>query len=414
MSPRTYQGRTVFQATVDRLAGIYAEGHRVVNSFSGGKDSLAVLECSIIAAQMTNRLPVEVVMRDEELGWPDHYEFCERTANRPEVDFTWIIARQPHSWAYDRENPFWWAFDDRVPESRYVRMYPPYAQHIPEITIEAINSVERFPPFPRTWDDGQGHAGMFICSAHIEPDPACRICFPVSLISTIGIRAGESRNRTLGVHSMGGWLTKPDKTGKVDAWPIYDWTEKDVWHAISEFGWDYPKAYADLARAGVPKRSNRMGAFLNRYAMPMMPTAAKVWPEFFERLYARFPGLRVRMAMGPSICKPKHRPGETWERTFWRECVEEAPAWIAKRAEKVASQTAGRHLNHTLGPIADAGEGCFQCGKGRGSWADLAESMYMGDPFSETAASGLRYVEPEEVRPELRGTPAGRWNGHPG
>jgi len=31
--------------------------------------------------QTTNRLPIEVVMRDEELGWPDHYEFCERAAN---------------------------------------------------------------------------------------------------------------------------------------------------------------------------------------------------------------------------------------------------------------------------------------------------------------------------------------------
>ena len=387
--PRDFLPANVFEASVQRLTGLYADGHRIVHSFSGGKDSLVMLECAIIAARQTNRLPVEVVMRDEEIGWPDHYEFCERTANRPEVDMTWLIANQPHSYAYDRARPFWWAFDPRVPPHRWVRQYPDWAQHISEINITVINSSLRYPP------------------------PAGK-----DLITTVGIRAQESRNRLLGVFSMNGWMTGRNANGSINAWPIYDWKEADVWHAIREFGFDYPKAYDDLYRAGVKRTANRMGAFLNRYATPMMPVAAKVWPKFFERLYARFPGLREGIQLGESITRPHKLETETWEQCFWRECVETAPAWIAERASKVARNTAERHILHAAAEgmpltISDHLQ-CFKCGMGRGSWRELAEGLYMGDPFSEFAASGLHYMEPEQFRPELAGTPAGRWGGHPG
>ena len=57
----------VFDAAIERLKRLYAEGHTVVISYSAGKDSHVCVELAIIAAQEINRLPVHVVMRDEEV-----------------------------------------------------------------------------------------------------------------------------------------------------------------------------------------------------------------------------------------------------------------------------------------------------------------------------------------------------------
>ena len=152
--------------------------------------------------------------------------------------------------------------------------------------------------------------------------------------------------------------------------------------------------------------------------LPTPPTAAGIWPEWFERLYVRFPGLQDGLRHWEHKIRPNHRPHETWQQTFWRECVTAAPAWIAERSEKLARLTMDRHVRnpkgtHVRGPFPDE-EPCFVCGAGRGSWKAMANGMYLGDPYSETSARGLPYVEPERFRPELAGTPAGRWGGHPG
>ena len=63
---RNYIGIDVFNAALERMVNIYGEGHRVIVSFSAGKDSGICLELAILAARETGRLPVEVVMRAEE------------------------------------------------------------------------------------------------------------------------------------------------------------------------------------------------------------------------------------------------------------------------------------------------------------------------------------------------------------
>lgn len=54
MSIKTRQpiGISVFDAAIDRLLPIYRDGHRVVVSFSGGKDSTVTLECAVLAVTL--------------------------------------------------------------------------------------------------------------------------------------------------------------------------------------------------------------------------------------------------------------------------------------------------------------------------------------------------------------------------
>ena len=105
---RFYTGMTVLDRAVERMTDIYKQGHRVLCSFSGGKDSTVALEVCILAASQTNRLPVEIVMRDEEVMFPDTIDFQRRTFERPDVIGHWLIANQPVVNIFDRKNPYFW------------------------------------------------------------------------------------------------------------------------------------------------------------------------------------------------------------------------------------------------------------------------------------------------------------------
>jgi len=79
---RGFRSENVMEMAIERMEALYRDGHRVVVSFSGGKDSTCVLEVCLIAARRTGRLPVDVMMQDEEVGFPGVFEFAERTAQR--------------------------------------------------------------------------------------------------------------------------------------------------------------------------------------------------------------------------------------------------------------------------------------------------------------------------------------------
>src|SRR6059036_106266 len=121
-----------FTAAGQRLIGLYGEGHRIVVSFSAGKDSGVCLELAIMAARETGRLPVEVVMRDEEIMFPGTFEYPERQAARSEIDFHWIVANQPIINIFNRAAPYFWVFDPRLSPDEWVRQPPSFAQSIPE------------------------------------------------------------------------------------------------------------------------------------------------------------------------------------------------------------------------------------------------------------------------------------------
>ena len=137
----------VYDAAVQRMQGLYSLGHRIVVSFSGGKDSTVALEVCIEAARRTGRLPVDVVMRDEEIMFPGTFEYCERVMNRPEVSFVWLVMGQPIVNAFNRSEPYWWVFDD-LARDRWVRQPPPWAVFVRENSITEMTTPGRFPADP--------------------------------------------------------------------------------------------------------------------------------------------------------------------------------------------------------------------------------------------------------------------------
>jgi predicted phosphoadenosine phosphosulfate sulfurtransferase len=391
--PVIHTGRDVFDDALMRTQALYEEGHRVVVSFSAGKDSGIILELAILAAEATGNLPVDVVMRDEEIMFPGTYEYAERVAARPEVNFHWIYACQPVLNVFDRANPYFWVFDPLLEPEQWVRQPPDIAKRIPEHNINQISNLQKFPP-------AEGK----------------------KLYVIMGLRVSESSNRRAGLHSSGGYRTiHPDKGGGFyKARPIYDWEDGDVWKAVQEFQWDYNTAYDVMFRHGMAASKMRIAPpTMNRHGIDSLNMARKAWPRWFNRVADRLNGVRTAAQFGKRAVQPYRKQGETWEECFYRTCVDEAPDWIAKRAKHAIDKILARHSRHATTPFPQITK-CLVCDRGLASWKKVAHDLYDGDPWGVKLGPqtfparhpdpALRHaIDSEYFRPG-----SGTWGGSPG
>jgi predicted phosphoadenosine phosphosulfate sulfurtransferase len=324
----------------------------------------------------------------------------------------WFWAVHPVPNVLDRLCPFWWSFD---PVCRYAWLRSPPPDGIKRSTLYMPDIVT-----PEHFAFRQAESFRAECDhCHSEqawplkPRVACPGCGVVQDVSwdpddleieghvyvLIGIRAQESPGRKLGVIAQGGHIaTRRNRDGTLNVWPIYDWTEGDVWLAIKDHCWDYNSAYTDMLRAGWPRNQMRVASItLSSTTVKNLQHAKKTWPSWFDRVCDRIDGVVDLKSVADVF--PKRSPGESWESFFWDICVDTAPAWIADRARRVASHFKKRHANHSCEPFPDS-EACVSCSSSKGSWQQLVRSAYGGDPFS-LSFSFLDQVDPASFRPIL-------------
>jgi 3'-phosphoadenosine 5'-phosphosulfate sulfotransferase (PAPS reductase)/FAD synthetase len=368
---RVYLDQDVYSASVDRMVRLYAGGHRVVVSASGGKDSTVCVEICRIAARMTDRLPVEVHHRDDEVMLPGTFEYLERLAQDPEIDMHHWYSGEPVGYWFCRSIPFYWPFDPEVPPEQWVRRPPAHAERVVEHLPWYVNAT-RFPPPPGK-----------------------------QLISVLGLRAQESPWRRLGIHSSGGYLTRQNRVGAVVARPIYDWTDRDVWRFIAQTGSDYNRAYDVMVAAGIPGQRLRISSIgivvSSLYDHPKLANAFPGWARKLEKRLGRDVG---RIAeLGAGALRPDRQLGESWTETVRRECIDHAPAWIAARTAEVVSRAVEEHGAHAGGAGLPDETPCQECGA-YGSYRVIARRLYWGDPWPGGWPGNVR---PEQFRPDKLG-----------
>lgn len=179
-----------------------------------------------------------------------------------------------------------------------------------------------------------------------------------------------------------------------------------MWKFIKERGCDTNSAYNVLLKMGIPGRKLRVGPpLMNVASVSALQIAARAWPFWFDKVCERCPGARLAANFGARVVKPYRRVGETWEQTFMRECVNEAPEWIRDRAVYAMETKLRDHAHHADSPFAEV-ESCPSCGS-LGSWKVLAHVIWGGDPYVAYTAGLLPLIEPEFFR---KG--AGTWVGH--
>lgn len=366
--PSVGVGYDVLRRALERIERVYDEGHRVVVSFSGGKDSAVVLELALMVAREKGKLPLQVAYYDEEIIYPGTAEYVERTAARPDIELAWTSNHKPQVNAFSRAEPYWWTFDEALNPSEWVRQPPSQIEWIKGQDLGTVTSPSRYPP-----DEGK------------------------KLVVLLGMRASESMNRRMAIFASKGFMPKhPCDYGSYLAKPIFDWKDSDVWKFISENKIDYNQAYNLMFRLGVARNRLRIAPpTMTASGVGKLSMAAKAWPRWFDRLCARLPGVRTAAQFGKKAVRPQRHYKETWKECFYRTCITEAPEWIAKRAAAYIEAKQRVHARHSSSDIPDRVR-CPQCVR-CGSYQLIAYALFMGDPYS-LKDTILPYADPAEFR----------------
>jgi phosphoadenosine phosphosulfate reductase len=239
-------------------------------AFSGGKDSLIVLDLALAADPN-----VPVVFFDSGFEFPETYRYLgdligERGLTR---QFHWISARQTtlqvlHATA---------AWDHRRPR-------PQARLDLRDILIaEPSRRAHQAHGRGELWgvraQESRGRAALY--ARALRAETAVR-CGPACCAD----RVRERRIR------HGGLIRRAD--GTVAYGPIWDWTTQDVWAYIARRRLPANPVYAKLRRLGAPEHFLRVSHMLDggRLEEGRVTWLRRGWPDLFDELACILPRIR--------------------------------------------------------------------------------------------------------------------------
>lgn len=279
-------GMNVHDAALARIRWLFEEFDGNVHcAVSGGKDSTVVLElANLVAQERGERLHVYVL--DQEAEWQATRDHLRHLADRGDIDLTWyqVPFRLFNSTSIAEEWAHMWPIEE--PPGSWVR--PPEHDAVRRI----IGGADRF---GTVLDAIQGELG----GAHLT-----------------GMRSEEAPTRRLGntVDPSYKWITWGRSRGKLTKreiaagvlphWtfnPIYDWSFRDVWHAIETYGWDHNRLYDEFFRYGVATRNMRISSLVHEHSLDSLSLVQEIEPATWERLVQRFPGINSYGHVGQTI-----------------------------------------------------------------------------------------------------------------
>lgn len=134
---RVTSDKNVYELAKERIHVAYDMFDSVSVSFSGGKDSTAVLQMVYEVAQERDDLPLHVFFFDEEAIPYQTEDYVRRVAAWPGIDLDWYCLPVQHRNACSRKDIYWYPYDPDC-EEKWVRPLPP----------EAITELDGFPLQP--------------------------------------------------------------------------------------------------------------------------------------------------------------------------------------------------------------------------------------------------------------------------
>ena len=303
-----YLDKNVYEATQERLKFIFENFDNIYVSFSGGKDSGLLLNLVLDYKRKHNiRKKIGVFHQDFEAQYQMTTDFVYRMFenNIRDIEPFWVCLPMGSRCAISNYQIYWYPWD---PDKKdlWVRPMP----NFPYI-INLKNNPFDFYKYKMVQEDLYLEFGEW----YARQKEGKSICL-------LGIRADESLNRYRAYANIRKDILKGKKwTTKVNenlynAYPLYDWTTKDVWIANGKFGFDYNKIYDLFYKAGLSIHQMRVASpyhesakeGLNLYRVLEPKTWSKVVGRVnganFGAIYGRTKALGVREISLP--------PGHTW------------------------------------------------------------------------------------------------------
>lgn len=303
MSKKNYQDINVYEAAMERIAYLFEEFDNVLVAFSGGKDSGICLNLAYQYAKengLTEKLAV--YNEDYEAGYPQTFDYVKRMFDSmPDVRRYWLCLPIKAACSASMYQTSWIPWDEKDRDI-WVREMPSE-----DYVINMDNKWFDFTPGTSGFDTR-------IIFAHEFAKKYGKTAV------IIGIRADESLSR-LGIFSSGHRVniykgckwTKVSNSNVINAYPIYDWTTKDIWVANAKFGWDYNRLYDLYYQAGLNAAEMRTASPFHACGQNHLKLYRVICPNMWGKMISRVNGVNFTgiyggtTAMGwKNIKKPKH------------------------------------------------------------------------------------------------------------
>ena len=258
----------VFDAALERINFLFDEFPNIVAGISGGKDSTIVFQLTMRIAQERGRLPLTVFFLDQEAEWTFTIDYVRSIMHRRDVRPLWFQMPMHLDNAASFTTKFLKCWD---PDCEDEWIHPKDPVSIKQNRYGTDRFKELFPAIFAKEYKGQR----------------------VAVIS--GVRCEESPGRLMGLTQSAKykWVTwgKGLTAGHYTFYPLYDWSYRDVWHAIQSNGWPYNRIYDYQYRYGVPVQQMRVSNLHHETAVRSLFHLQEIDPGLYERLTGRLPGV---------------------------------------------------------------------------------------------------------------------------
>lgn len=254
----------VVQAAKIRIRNVFKNGLPVYMSFSGGKDSLCMgqLVMELIQAGEINPAQLIVQFIDEEAIFPCMEEKVREWRKKfmlVGAKFEWYCLEVKHYNCFNElSNDETFICWDRYKKDVWVRQPPSFAIRNHPLLRPRIDAYQDF--LPR------------VCSGGI---------------TITGIRTAESVQRLQNIATM--LRAGKTMTRKNQVFPIYDWTNNDVWLYLLNEHVDIPEIYLFLWQAGTRKGQLRVSQFFSVDTARSLVKINEYYPDLMERVIKREP-----------------------------------------------------------------------------------------------------------------------------
>lgn len=257
----TYIDKDVYQEAKNRIRFVIGHYDHIFVSFSGGKDSLVVLELVLeLYEELGITDKVNVVFRDEELIPDDVIDMVLAYYHDPRINMRYYAVPM-------KSRMF--ILGDTIP---YVQWDPSreWIRQKPDIAITQLHP-ENIPLVQH------------------EMNPLIYKGMKGSIAVLNGIRASESLmrfNSCMAIKSKYNWINKDAAKNVVFCKPIFDWSEVDVF----KYFFDRKVKYCDIYDKEMwAKAPLRVSTPLHAQAFSYLTRMREMYPTFFQQICQVFP-----------------------------------------------------------------------------------------------------------------------------